>query len=120
MSVVAVLGASPTEGRYARKAQEMLLEYGHDVVPVNSRYDEVLGLKCLDRCTDFDGEIDTVTLYVAPRFQVDLIDDIIAKKPKRVIFNPGTENPEGEEKLENSGITAEHSCTLVLLSTGQF
>jgi len=118
MSVVAVLGASPKEGRYARMAQEMLVEHGYQVVPVNGRYDEVLGLPCIELCSDIEETIDTVTLYVGPRFQEELIEDI--KKPRRVIFNPGTENPKGEMRLSEAGVEVLRACTLVLLRTGQF
>ena len=120
MSIVAILGASPKEGRYARKAQEMLIEYGHEVVPVNTRYEEVLGLHCFNRCSDCQDEIDTVTFYVSPRFQDELIDDVLRKRPRRAIFNPGTENPKAERRLEDAGILVERACTLVLLNTGQF
>ena len=68
---------------------------------------------------DIEG-VDTVTLYVGTNRQEDLIDYVVGLKPRRVIFNPGTENPAFEKRLQEAGIQPEEACTLVLLSTGQY
>ena len=65
-------------------------------------------------------DIDTVTLYVGPANQEGLFAYLKALSPRRVIFNPGTENPDLERELETAGIQTEEACTLVLLHTGQF
>lgn len=65
-------------------------------------------------------EVDTITLYVGPAHQQYWLPTILALHPRRVIFNPGTENPEIEQVLHSRGIIVEHACTLVLLSTNQF
>jgi len=65
-------------------------------------------------------DIDTVTLYINPTRQTEYYDYILSLKPKRIIFNPGTENPELEQLAEKNGIKTMEACTLVLLSTGQF
>jgi predicted CoA-binding protein len=67
-----------------------------------------------------DWAIDTVTLYLNPDHQQAYYDSIIALRPRRLIFNPGTENPLFEEKARQAGIITQEACTLVLLQTGQY
>jgi uncharacterized protein len=47
-------------------------------------------------------------------------DYILSLKPKRVIFNPGTENSELENLLKQSNIEPIIACTLVMLSVGNY
>lgn len=99
----------------------MLLEAGHQVVLLGRREGMIEGEEIFRELPEFDaGEIDTVTLYVNPTHQEgyrNLVEDL---KPKRVIFNPGTVNPDWMEQLNSKGIATEAACTLVLLSTGQY
>ncbi len=120
MEKVAVVGASPLEDRYSHKAMKMLMEYGHDPIPVVPKHKEILGKTVTHRLADVGEELDTVTLYVGPARQGQIIEDIIAKRPGRVIFNPGTENPEAYEKLKAAGIDYSEACTLVMLRTNQY
>jgi len=121
MSVVAVLGASPKESRYANKALRRLKEAGHRVIPINPAYEEVEGLRAFARVRDAAksvGAIDTLTVYLAPpRLE---LEDIVAARPRRVIFNPGTESPMAGKALSEANIAWIDACTLVLLSTGRF
>lgn len=117
---VVIIGASSNEDRYANMAQQLLMEKGYPVIPVSNRDTEILGIKSLARITDIHVPVDTVTLYVGPQRQHDLIPMIVGLKPQRVIFNPGTENPEAYEALDKAGIAYEEACTLVLLRTRQF
>lgn len=114
-----VLGASDNPERYAYKATKMLLEHGHEVIPVGTKKAEVLGLD-IQSTEVVPQDVDTLTLYVGPQNQQHYIDYIMAVKPRRVIFNPGTENPDLETALDAAGIGHEEACTLVLLSTNQF
>ena len=116
---VLVYGASTNPSRYAYIATELLLQHGHDVSLVGIKKGEVFGLP-IQQEQPLLTEIDTVTLYVGPANQEGLIDYLRSINPRRVIFNPGTENPELERALEKSGIQTEEACTLVLLHTGQF
>ena len=117
---IAIIGASDKPDRYANKALHALQKHGHAVVLVNPFKKEVEGQECLRSVAEYEGKIDTVTLYVnSKRFQ-DHIQDVIKAEPKRVIMNPGTENDEQQQVLENAGITVLRACTLVLLSTNQF
>lgn len=120
MEKVAVIGASPREDRYSNKAMRMLKEYNHTPVPVAPRYEEIEGEAVYQRLEDIPEKIDTVTMYIGPKRQDVFIDDIIKLAPRRVIFNPGTENREAEEKLKGAGIEVQEACTLVLLRTNQY
>jgi predicted CoA-binding protein len=123
MEVVAVLGASSDTTRYSYKAIQMLKEYGHIPVPIHPRETEVLGYKVVPdiRTLVKQGKkIDTLTMYVNPALSTKYQQDIIDLKPKRVIFNPGSENPGLEKALAENGILVEDACTLVLLRTNQF
>lgn len=114
-----VMGASTNPGRYAYKAIKMLQRYGHPVAAVGKKEDNLDGLKIEREHVQFDG-IDTVTLYLNPMNQKQYYDYIIGLNPKRVIFNPGTENPELYELLRKNGIAIETGCTLVMLSVNQY
>lgn len=120
MENVAILGASSNEHRYSYKAQEMLTDHGHKVYPVNPYGGEVLGVSCYTSLDQIEDSIDTVTLYVAPKRLSGSIDALIELKPKRVIFNPGTESEEHMARIRNAGIDVLTVCTLVMLSTDQF
>ena len=117
---VAVLGASSKPDRYSNKAVRMLLDYGHQVVPVHPVEKSVYDQPVVKNVESIEGAIDTVTVYLSPRVSGMMADNIVALKPKRVILNPGAESPELEEKLEAAGIPFEHACTLVMLRTDQF
>jgi predicted CoA-binding protein len=117
---VAILGASPKPDRYAYKAQQLLVEYGHRPLPINPAFEEILGEKCYPKITDAPGPIDTVTLYLGETRSNPLIDEIIIAKPRRIIMNPGAENSALAARAEEAGIEVVESCTLVMLRTGQF
>jgi predicted CoA-binding protein len=120
MEKVAVVGASNNEERYSCKAMKMLEQHGHIPVPVAPAKKEILGKKAFEKLADVDEKIDTVTMYVGPARQTEVIDEIINLAPKRVIFNPGTENPLEYGRLRDAGINVIEACTLVLLRTNQF
>ncbi len=116
---VAVLGASDKPDRYSYKAFKMLLENKHMVSLVSPRLKEVEGHKVVSSLKELTN-IDTLTLYVNKSISSSLSEEIIELKPKRVIFNPGSENEELSIELNKKGIETEEACTLVLLRTGQF
>ncbi len=120
MENVVVVGASSNEERYSNKAMKMLSEYGHNPIPVAIAEDSILGRKVYSRPEDVVEKVDTVTLYVGVKRQQGLFEQLIKLKPKRVIFNPGTENPSEYDRLRAVAIEPIEACTLVLLRTGQF
>jgi predicted CoA-binding protein len=117
---VAILGASPKPERYAYKAFRMLADHGHQPVPINPAFDEILGVQCYPKIGDVPKPIDTVTLYLGEARSNPLIDEILAAKPRRIIMNPGAENPGLAGKAEEAGIEVVEGCTLVMLQTGEF
>jgi uncharacterized protein len=117
---VVVLGASPKPDRYANKAFHLLREHGHEVIPVHPALAELDGVPVVKRLEDIDEAVDTVTVYVGETISAKLTDALIALHPKRVIFNPGAENPALMQALDAEGIATEEACTLVLLNVGQF
>lgn len=120
VQTVAVLGASTNPERYSNKAVRLLQEHGHHVIPVNPAQDRIEGLPVAHTLGDIREPIDTLSLYMAPQHLAALTDSIVTMKPGRVIFNPGTEDPALQSRLDAAGITWEEACTLVLLRTGQF
>lgn len=117
---VAILGASTKPERYSYKAFKMLKEYGHNPLPVAPVIDTVEGVKAVASVKDLTVPIDTLTMYVGAKLSTPMTNDIIALHPKRVIFNPGSENPELAEALKKANIQTLEACTLVLLRTNQF
>lgn len=118
---VAILGASDNPDRYSYKAFKMLQEYGHTPYPVHPSLESIENVKVMHQLADLSNEkIDTLTLYVNPRILETYVDQVIALKPRRVIFNPGTESFAIEQKFENAGIQTLEACTLVMLRTHQF
>lgn len=119
MKKTLIIGASSNPERYAYKAAERLLSYGHEIELLGLRPDVIFG-KTIDTERKNYKDINTVTLYVGPQNQPSYYDYIISLKPERVIFNPGTENPELQSLLKKNGINFEEACTLVLLGTQQY
>jgi uncharacterized protein len=118
--VVAVIGASPKPDRYAYKAMQMLREYGHQAVPVNPAFAEVLGEKCYPTISDIPTKIDTATLYVGKHRSDLLAGQILGAHPRRIIFNPGAENAELAKRADELAIETIEGCTLVMLRSGLF
>jgi len=119
MKKTLILGATTNPSRYGYIATSRLKSYGHEVVPVGIRVGDIEGVDILLGKPQVEG-VDTITLYLNPTRQKDYYDYILGLNPKRIIFNPGTENPEFYEILREEGIEVEVACTLVLLSTGQY
>ncbi len=117
---VAILGASDKPDRYSNKAQRLLRQHGHTVVPVHPALKQIEGVDVVSALDAIDGKIETLTLYVGPAISSSVAAKVVALKPGRVIFNPGTENPELQAQLDAAGIPWEEACTLVLLNTGQY
>ena len=116
-----ILGASTNPLRYAHTAAIMLKERDIDFVPVGIKAGETSGEKILNLWEKpVLSDVHTVTLYIGPQNQAEWYDYILSLKPKRIIFNPGTENQELMDLAKNKDIAVLPACTLVLLSTGQF
>ena len=114
-----VLGASLRPVRYANLAMNRLVQFGHEVVAIGLREGEVAGVFISKEPIHYE-DVDTVSLYLNASRQEAYYEYILSLKPERVIFNPGTENPEFYNILEENNIEFEVACTLVLLSTNQY
>jgi len=114
-----VLGATPDSSRYAYLAANRLVKNGHSIINVGIKTGEVAGVP-IEKPEVIHHDIDTITLYVGPQHQPALYDYILNTHPKRILFNPGTENAELRRMANEKGIETEYACTLVLLSIGQY
>lgn len=121
---VVVLGASDKPQRYSYLAMQMLLEYGHEPILVHPVRSEIEGRACYANLSSvkaqFPQGVDTVTVYVNHERSSPQQAAFLELRPRRVIFNPGAENPELANLLQEQGILVENACTLVLLRSGLF
>ncbi len=117
---VAIIGASHKPQRYAYKAQQMLMQAGHQVYPVSGNGREIMGVPGYRSASEISDAIDTVTLYLNPQRHDAIKQELLALKPRRIIFNPGTESEELAQFYQQHGIQTLQACTLVLLRTDQF
>lgn len=116
-----VIGATPDTSRYAYTACSMLHGAGFEFVPIGIKQGEILGKVILNlRQKPPVPDVHTVSLYIGPANQPEWYDYILGLNPKRIIFNPGTENLVFARMAETRGIEAADECTLVLIRTGQF
>ncbi|MBO0592163.1 CoA-binding protein [Cellulophaga sp. E16_2] len=119
MQKTLVIGASLKSSRYSNVAIKKLTEKSIKTEAFGLKEGILYGVQIKTNFDDFQN-IHTVTLYLNPKSQEAYYQKIIDLNPKRVIFNPGTENPNFYALLKNSNIEVEVACTLVLLATNQF
>lgn len=117
---VVVLGASPKPERYSNQAIRMLLEHGYRVTPVNPAIPVIEGLSVTAALPDIGEQVHTLAMYVGEARSRQMHDDILALRPSRVIFNPGTESSALMGDLRGQGADCIEGCTLVMLRTQQF
>jgi hypothetical protein len=119
MKKTLVLGASDNPQRYSYLAVKKLRNHGHTVVAVGKQHAAIGDVEIGTNMGEHEG-IDTVTLYLNPTNQKPYYDAILALAPKRIIFNPGSENPELEDLAKEQGIDTLEACTLVMLATNRY
>jgi hypothetical protein len=119
MKKTVVLGASPNPSRYSNRAIKRLISNGYESVAIGVRAGEIEGVKILIDAPFIDN-VHTITLYMNPERQKPHYDYILSLQPERIIFNPGTENPELMNLASKQGIEVEVACTLVLLAVGEY
>ncbi len=121
MKKTVLVGATPNQSRYAYLAATMLAEYNFEAVLLGIHKGEINGNTILDiRQKPVIDDVDTITLYIGPRRQPEWYDYLLDLRPKRIIFNPGTENDEFEELARQRGIETLEACTLVMLRSRQY
>jgi len=114
------LGASNKTHRYSYKAIKLLKQHGHNIIPIHPNLSDINGLSVVANLSNIHDKVDTLTLYIGAERSKLLIDEIIALKPKRIIFNPGTESKKLVKKLSQAKIPFIHNCTLIMLETNEF
>ena len=119
MKKTLIIGATNNPGRYANLAAQQLVKNGHEIINVGIKKGEVAGVN-IEEAGNIYADVDTITLYVGPQHQEEYFDYILKTKPRRIIFNPGTENIQLENLAKANNIETLEACTLVLLSTGQY
>ena len=117
---IAILGATEKEGRYARLAQELLMETGYEVIPVAPKVESILGLPAVAEIKNLPMDTDTLTVYVGARNIAPMVKEMVDSPVRRFIFNPGTECEASISLLRQACKVVIEGCTLVMLKTGQF
>lgn len=116
-----ILGASPEQSRYAYVAARMMHEQDIPFVPVGIKTGEVFGNKILDlKEKPSIDDVDTITMYISAKNQQEWYDYILSLKPRRIVFNPGTQNSELSALAKENQIATVSACSLVMLSSGQY
>ena len=120
-SRIVIVGATPNEHRYAFMAGEMLVRYGHKILPIGIKKGELFG-ETIQNIRKFPVivDVDTITMYIGKRHQREYYDYLLSLKARRIIFNPGTENPEFYKKINDTSTELVEGCTLVMLRSGEF
>jgi predicted CoA-binding protein len=117
---VAVIGASDNPEKYSYMAVDLLRQKGHKVFPVHPKIKEIQGIPVYASIKDIPEPVHTVSLYISEQVSSGMADELVSVKPKRMIFNPGAENPALNAKASKAGIETINACTLVMLKTNQF
>ena len=116
-----IVGATTNPDRYAYLVAQQFATRGMEFIPIGIKKGVVFGEEILDlKAKPPLKDIHTITLYLGTANQSEWIDYLIELKPKRIIFNPGTENPEFFKRAKGAGIEVLPACNLVMLSTGQY
>jgi len=119
MKKTLVLGASPNPQRYAYKAIESLIKNGHEVIAIGKRKGEINGISIVQETIPIK-DVDTIAMYLSPENQKEYYSYILSLQPKRIIFNPGTENEELKNLAQSKGIEVIEWCVLVMLSSNNY
>lgn len=114
-----VLGASPNPDRFSYKAVVSLTEHHHEVIAIGKRKGTIAGLEIIQQ-KPLMNDVHTVAMYLSPENQKEYYDYILSLNPKRIIFNPGTENNELYKLVENKNIEVVEWCVLVMLSVNRY
>lgn len=119
MKKTLVLGASPNPIRFSHKAVKSLVRHGHEVIPIGIREGDIMWQKIIIGKPKYD-DIHTITLYLNPNNQKEYYDYILSLSPKRIIFNPGSENQELIEIAMKNDIEVSIACTLIMLNSNKY
>jgi hypothetical protein len=116
---VVVLGASPDPGRYSYRAVRQLVKRNYEVVAIGKKKG-LIGDILIETGQPPIQDVHTILIYLSPHHQGEIFDYVLSLRPKRVIFNPGTESPEFEEILISHNVEVVHDCSLVMMAMDRF
>ena len=114
-----VIGASEKQERTSNQAVQLLSDYGHEVVGIGRKAGQIADTE-IQTGQPVIAKVDTISMYISPENQTGMYDYLLSLQPKRIIFNPGSENSELAKLAVDNNIVVEEACTLVLLRTGQY
>jgi uncharacterized protein len=114
-----VLGASPNPLRFSNKMVKTLVRHNYEVVALGLREGEISGIKILTGKPVLK-DIHTIALYIGPKGQLSVYHYILSLNPKRIIFNPGTENPELMKRASDKGINVVYGCSIEMLNSAKY
>lgn len=114
-----MLGASPNPDRYSNKAVRRLISNNYEVVAIGIRKGLIGDIPIITGQPALDN-VHTVLIYLSPSHQSEIFDYVLSLRPKRVVFNPGTESPEFEEMLASYNIKVVRDCSLVMMASNRF
>jgi hypothetical protein len=115
-----ISGASHKKTRFSNKAMHLLMAHGHKVFLYHPKITEIEGIPVVQDLSDIVGKIDTITLYVRPEILKSMSAEVLSVQPKRIIFNPGTEDAVLMDVYRQAGIEVLEACTLVMLESGDY
>ena len=115
MKSIAVIGASSNRDKFGNKCIRAFLSKGFIVYPINPKENEIEGLKNYRTISEIEDEINIVSIYLRPEITLNIVDEIIAKKPSLVYLNPGTESEEIKNRFEKEGIEVKEKCSIVAI-----
>lgn len=101
---VAIVGLSADWSRPSNFAGKYLLDHSFDVVPVNPKYDEILGQKCYPDLTEISPPVDIVDLFQPADRIPGFVDQAIEIGARVVWMQLGIVHQEAAQKARDAGL----------------
>ncbi len=115
---VAILGASRDPRKFGYRSVVSHLRHGYEVYPINPHADEIAGVKAYPSLDQVPlSTIERISVYLPAETGLMLLDQIAAKHPREVWFNPGSESSELLERAESLGLPVIAACSLIDLES---
>ena len=102
---VAVVGISKNWNRPSNFVAKYLKEHGYTIIPVNPKYENVLGMKCYPSLSEVPLEIDLVNCFRKPNELNNILVELLDKGVKKLWLQIGVINREVKEFAERQGVS---------------
>jgi predicted CoA-binding protein len=102
--VIAMVGLSADWFRPSYFAAKYMIEHGYTVIPVNPRYESILGQKCYKSLREIPVKVDIVDVFRKTADVGPIADDAVAIGAKVLWQQLGVTNAEAERKAEAAGL----------------